>query len=290
MRWWAAIGAAAVALAVAAVASAGQPNAHQPSFYLYSKTRGLYLSTAVSGGQAWSVYQPQVVERWVADDGSGRQRTASRTPWFATPRDRQAWEEVGKPRFLAHGFRAHVGDETLPRGSFKQQLHLASLVSQMPDDPARLSIWLRDRVNDPASGEGAGNGFEASVKTLELAGGLMQSPATSQAQRAALFEAELLVPGVERLGTVSDSVGRYGTAIGARSSNSGAPTLYSLVFDTDASRILETKDEWLAPPAGLPHMPEKAMVSSTAYLVDGATPTIRARPGKRGGAKHAARR
>ena len=160
----------------------------------------------------------------------------------------------------------------------------------MPNDPARLSVWLRERVNDQTSGEGAGNGFEDSVKTLELTSGLMQSPAASAAQRAALFEAELLVPGVEQLGSGSDSVGRSGTAIGARSSNSGAPTLYSLVFDPDASRILETKDEWLTPPAGLPQMPERAVVSSTVYLIDGATLTVRARLGKRGGAKRAARR
>ena len=109
-RWRATIATAAISLAVAAVASAEEPKAHHADPYLYSKTRGTYLSTAVAGGQAWSVYQPQVVERWIADDGSGRQRTASRTPWFATPRDRQIWEEVGKPQFLAHGFRPHVSD------------------------------------------------------------------------------------------------------------------------------------------------------------------------------------
>src|SRR6476620_11323941 len=99
----AAIAAAALVIAVLLLASSGgapnltgasgaQSKAHVSKPYAYLKTRGTYRDTTVYGGRSWSVYQPEVVERWIAADGSGRQRQLSLVPRFVSAADKQAWE------------------------------------------------------------------------------------------------------------------------------------------------------------------------------------------------------
>ena len=282
-----AIAAAALSLAAAllgmssgapAQAGAGPPEAgskaHVSQSYTYLKTRGTYRNTTVYGGRSWSVYQSVMLERWIAVDGSGRQRQLSLAPRFVSPTDRQAWEAVGKPSFLAHGFHTHVGDEFLPAGSFNERQFGTEMLTSMPSNPAELVGWLGDRVHNPGFG-GVGNGFPDSVKTIELVTDLMANPAATEAQRRSLVQAEALVPGVEDLGQVRDEVGRRGTAIGARSANSGVDTVYSLVFDPATAVVLAGESRMVTPPAG-----DSGLLSSTAYLREAEVRSRLARPGR----------
>lgn len=280
----AAISAAALLIAVLLLAASGgapnltgaasaQSKAHTSQPYTYLKTRGTYRDTTVYGGRSWSVYQPQVVERWIAADGSGRQRQLSLVPQFVSAADRQAWEAAGKPVFLAHGFHTHVGDEYFPAGAFDERLFGSEMLSSMPADPGELAQWLQDQVESPSFG-GAGNGFPDSVKTIELVTDLLGNPLATPAQRSALVKAEAMVPGVEDLGPARDEAGRSGVALGARSANSGLDTIYSLVFDPGTARILAGEQRLVAPPAG----DEAGLVASTVYLSEGETRSRRVRP------------
>lgn len=256
-------------------ATAGKP-------FSYLRTRGTYLDTTSYGGRAWSVYQPEIVEQWVAADGSGRQRTNSLTPRFAGPGDRRAWVEAGRPGFLAHGFASHVGDELFPPGTFPEGVYRSDALASMPVEPAALAQWLVSRADAPYSG--GGNGFPSSVRVLELIAELLRNPVTTAPQRTTLVEALAQVPGIESLGEARDEVGRQGVALGARSDNSGAPEVYSLVFDPQSAVPLASRTVRLAPPAALKGIEEDGpvTVSGTTYLDEGRTLSRRARPHSRG--------
>jgi hypothetical protein len=64
--------------------------------YQYSKTWGWWLNTAgdVPGGVA-NAAVPTVTESWVAEDGSGRQRSAYGEPLYPNPEQRKGAEEAG---------------------------------------------------------------------------------------------------------------------------------------------------------------------------------------------------
>jgi len=290
------VGAAVATIALTAQATglvgagAAAPTAHIAHSYAYLKTRGTYLNTTVYGGRTWSVSQTEIVERWIGKDGSGRQRTASLAPKFVSPSDRKVWEEAGRPVFLAHGFKSHIGDEFLPAGSFGERVYEAAALSEMPRDPSELAGWLRANVNDPANGGGAGNGFPDSVKTLDLVAELMQNPLATSAQRTALYEAETQVPGIEGLGEAHDEIGRQGVAVGAQSDNSGIQTLYSLIFDPETSRVLASEEKRLAPSASQADQARPLPTSSTTYLEAGTTFSRRSRPRAHGGRKQSAQR
>lgn len=249
----------------ARASSAPEAHAGQPLRHFIAQ--GLYRGTAVYNHQAWSWYQPTRLHSWIAPDGSGRQRTLSGKPWFASQEDRAIWEAAGKPRFLAQGFRPHNDSQTLPPGSFDELLYSPQPAAEMPAAPAALADWLLDLAEQPT--RGGGNGFEPSVKTLELVTELLRNPALSTAQRLALYEAGTSVEGVEVLGSATDAAGREGTAIAAESANSGALTRYSIVVDEASGRILESEALRLAP---LPYQHEwdgPQLESRTTYLQDG---------------------
>ncbi|HET9198815.1 MAG TPA: hypothetical protein VFN92_11240 [Solirubrobacterales bacterium] len=254
--------------------AAARGDAHVSQPYTYLKTRGTYRNTTVYGGRSWSVYQPVVLERWIAADGSGRQRELSLVPRFVSPADRAEREAAGNPPFLAHGFKTHLSDEFFPAGSFYERQYGTEMLASMPSDPAELAGWLQNRVHDPEFG-GAGNGFPDSVKTIELATDLLANPAATAAQRQALVQAEALVPGVDDLGAARDEVGRSGTALGARSANSGLDTVYSLIVDPATAEILASEARMVSPPAG-----DSGLIQSTAYLREAEVRSRLARPGR----------
>jgi len=275
-RLRAAVAALAVMLTAGALAAgpldrsaraSSAPEAHAGQPMRHFVARGLYRSTAVYDHQAWSWYQPTRLHSWIAPDGSGRQRTLSGKPWFASQEDRATWEAAGKPRFLAHGFRPHNDSQTLPPSSFDDLLYSPQPAAEMPAETAALVDWLLDLAKQPS--RGGGNGFESSVKTLELVTELLRNPALSAAQRLALYEAEISIEGVEVLGSATDAAGREGTAIAAESANSGALTRYSILVEEASGRIFESEALRLAP---LPYQHEWAgpqLESRTTYLQDG---------------------
>ncbi len=265
------------ALAQVAQAAAAQAPLESDLPYLYLKTRSTGLMTAVAGGRGWSVSTPTTREEWIARDGSGRVRTVEGPARWASTGDREAWEASGRIPFLAHGWGRHVSQEEIPAGRFRNFLPGGTALSALPTDATELAAWLEQRVHDPKAGAGAGNGFSVAVRTLTLVAEILSNPFASPQLRAALYEAEGQVPGIEYLGEVTDELGRRGVAVGAESANSGAPTVYSLIFDPRTSRVLATQQQVLEAPSALPDE-GYPRTESVLYLESGATSSLGSRP------------
>jgi len=264
-------------LARVAEAAAAQAPVEGDLPYLYMKTRSTGVSTSVAGGHAWSVLEPTTREQWIARDGSGRVRAVEGPVSWASPADRRAWQASGRIPFLAGGWGRHVSVEEFPAGRFHNFLPGGTALSDLPTDPRELAALLEQRVRDPKAGAGAGNGFSVAVRSLTLVAEILANPFASPDLRAALYEAEGLIPGVEYLGHVKDQLGRHGVAVGAQSANSGAPTVYSLIFDPRTSQVLATQTETLEAPSALPDEGYPRM-ESLLYLESGATGSLGARP------------
>ena len=264
-------------LARVAQAAAAQTPLDGDLPYLYLKTQSTYTDTSVANGESWSVQMPTTQEEWIAKDGSGRVRTISGPPNWVGTADREAWEAAGRIPFLAHGWRRYAGEESVPPGYFRNAAPDGTPLAELPTDATALSTWLEHVVHDPRAGGGAGNGFSAAVRTLTVAAEILNNPLASPQLRAALYEAEGLVPGVEYLGRATDQAGRQGIAVGAESANSGAPTVYSLVFDPKTSKVLATQQTILKAPAALPDE-GYPRTESTLYLESGATRSLGRKP------------
>jgi hypothetical protein len=259
------------ALARVANAAAAQPAPMTDFPYLYVKTREMNTNTSVAGGQAWSVYDSSTNEEWIAGDGSGRVRRVDAPPRWVGPSDRKAWEAAGRISFLAYGWGSHTEEEDVPVGHFNHRLMGGSDLSELPTDPTELATWLEDRVTDPKANAGAGNGFPISVRTLTLTAEILNNPLATPELRAALYEAEGLIPGIEYLGNSTDAIGRRGVAVGAESANSGAPTLYSLIFDPKTSQVLATEGMMLKPPSGLSGEKTPLLTEAKLFIESGGT-------------------
>jgi hypothetical protein len=261
------------ALARVAQAAAAQAPLNPDLPYLFVKTREEVTSGTVVGGRYWSVYQPEIHEEWIAGDGSGRVRTIEAPPRFVGHGDREAWEAAGRPDFLAHGWGGHVEEASVPAGHFHDSLYGGVELSELPTDPAELAEWLEHQAG---AGGNAGNDFPLSVKTLTLVAELLNNPLATPELRAALYEAEGRIPGIEYLGQATDAIGRRGVAVGAESANSGALTRYSLIFDPKTSQVLASEQ---TPLEAAPASPDEVAPTEAKLFIDsGRTRNLGSRP------------
>jgi hypothetical protein len=235
------------ALAQVAAAAAAQPAPSAGSPFQYVETREMTLDTSVAGGQAWSVFDSSLDQEWIAKDGSGLVRREIAAPKWASPSDEEAWEAAGRIPFLAHGWAPSSEEHEVPAGHFNESVYAAPDLSKLSTDPAELAAWLENLVTNPAADRGVGNGFPVSVRTMTVVAELLNNPLASPELRAALYEAEGLIPGIRYFGKVTDAIGRHGVAIGAESANSGASTRYLLIFDPESSQVLGTEEILLKP-------------------------------------------
>jgi hypothetical protein len=273
------------ALARVAEAAAEQPGADTDLPYTYFKVRDMGISTSEANGQTWSVYTSSIEERWVGKDGSGRRRDIGAAPVWASPADRQAWEAAGGTSRFPIEESAHA-EEAVFRGGCRARLYLgrwlsASELTEIPTDPEDLAAWLEDRVTDPHGGAGAGNGFSIAVRTLALTSEILTDPLASPKLRAALYEAEGLIPGIEYFGRTKDAIGRPGVAVGAESANSGAPSRYSLIFDPKTSKVLASETTMLKPPSAMPNLPTPVVSEAKLFLESGDVSSISELPNGR---------
>jgi hypothetical protein len=261
------------ALARVAEAAAEQPGLDTGLPYTYFKTRDMGISTSEANGQTWSVHTSTVEERWLAKDGSGRLRTRGAAPVWTTPADQEAWEAAGGASSFPLETSPH-SEESILRGGCRARLFLGRWLSpgelaEIPTDPEELAAWLEGRVTDPHGGAGAGNGFSIAVRTLAFTGEILADPLASPELRAALYEAEGLIPGIESFGRAKDAIGRDGVAVGAESANSGAPSRYSLIFDPKTSQVLASETTMLKPPSAMPDLPTPIVSEAKLFLEAG---------------------
>jgi hypothetical protein len=259
------------ALAKVAEAAADQPAPDTALPYRYQKTQSMYLDTAVwSKTLAWSYFESEIDEEWIAKDGSGRRHRVVAPVKFAGPEDREAWEAAGRPDFQPHAWSVYTEEETLRPGE-DDRLYEAELAG-VPVAPAAI-LDLLDRVTR------SGNGFSPAVRSLNLVSEILNDPRATPELRAALYEAEGRVPGVEYLGRATDAIGRPGVAIGAESANSGAPTRYELIFDPETSQVLATEEITLEPPVAFPHQKTPVLSGAKLFLESGGVRSVGEKPG-----------
>jgi hypothetical protein len=160
-------------------------------------------------------------EVWVGER-NGLVRNTGEAPTFASPRDRAAWEEAGRPK-LPGAYE----DET-PTNTPIERLRI-------PTEPGALLAYLRAR----ADRNDEGNEWIFATMITDY----LREWGVTPEQRAALYEAAARLPGVELLGERTDPEGRRGT--GFAMDNPREHTRQTLIVDPDTAELLAQVSETL---------------------------------------------
>jgi hypothetical protein len=207
---------------------------------------------------------------WVAAKNGGGDRFYSRELPFRTwtAADRAAWQAAGSPRTLKVWAGDHYdvlvskasswhndGTSTNPGGEFylpadpsgrKRRLTRAQL-ENLPADPAKLAKIVFPATTLPS---GAKPRPLVPAQRVIAIGALLRQPITPKVQ-AALMRLLATQPGVRRVGTVTDPLGRKGVAVaGAWSNRPGYKSEEQLVFDAKTGAYLAGQ-EVLTTPGGI---------------------------------------
>ena len=257
--------AAATLTRLARVAADQPPASPLPAGdYLYTASVGVELISQVhdqqptpgasgpSGAaqQTFSVLAPVTRQVWIAADGSGRLLQSYGTPSFLTPTDRAAWVADGEPAVLQPSSNV---DSLEAKGALSGP-NLAGL----PTDPTALLADIEARkVEDAPAGESY---------TFKIVGDLLRETDASPALRAALYKAAAEIPGVALVGTVSDAVGRSGTAV----AYTGNGERDELIFDPTTSALLG-EEVVVTDPSQLCQLDVSVgtVISETSYVTTG---------------------
>jgi hypothetical protein len=202
-----------------------------PGQYYYSRSilQNLFAVSNVPGVVG---LQTQVEELWVGPDGSGRIAQLNQgTPSFLTPEDKAKWVAAGSPTLGDRQIDQTFGAGKLPFVDF----------STLPTDPAALAKLVREGRVGPSGLVPVGEypGLSPSAELGRITGSLINEGYASPGMRSALYQVIAGLPGMKLLGTVSDGIGRTGTAVALTDGQSGEQTV--LIFDPNTSAILEVK-------------------------------------------------
>ena len=186
----------------------------------------------VSAHDIYLLQQTYVAQTWVAADGSGRMSQAEKPgpPSFLNQADRAKWLAAGSPNLGA------ALNNTTTFGSGGPP----STLSGLPTNPSALGQLLaHGQVDIEGLLPHSSAVFPPQSVQFEIGiiGNLLGQPYASPALRSALYQVASRLPGVRFLGTVTDGIGRRGTAV--------AYTLRGwqdmLIFDPNTSALLEQK-------------------------------------------------
>lgn len=170
------------------------------------------------GGDSFTVVSRLRLETWIAGDGSSFRRTEWISSEFASDADRRSWEEVGKPNV------PHAGDVQEERSRSGEQFWVD--LSGLPREPAELLAKLRSGTIVPRS--------PGDDQVFLLIGDLLAQGDAAPEVRAALFEAAARLEGIEKVGAVTDPLGRDGIALAIE----GSSMRTQLVFDPETADLL----------------------------------------------------
>lgn len=177
-----------------------------PNQYVYQKVTA-YSYGPEGDGPNWPLFVERDVARsWYRRDDSGRSATDGTLSYF-TEADRQADQGL-------HDTPVPT-EQTYGPGAYPQD---TGDLSSLSTDPAVLLQQLRDRSSQtgsspeppisPGPGQGADTGMLwGAIQTL------IDAPATTPTQRAALFEVASQLQGVQVTQTATDPVGRPATLL-----------------------------------------------------------------------------
>lgn len=176
----------------------------------------------------------------------------------ATERDQwTAADGSGRIEEIRGGRRTDTSQRYGPGGLAGPQL--------LPTDPAAL----RDKLGQSHPNHGAFEWLTAvsDVWTVQVVGPALQS---------GLLRLLAATPDLTVQGDVTDRVGRPGVAVTTRSSNSGLPTDYIMIFNRNTGALLDFEQVVLS--AGALHIHVPATISYTVWLRASRVPDVSTRP------------
>lgn len=220
--------------------------------YHYLKAASWYLHTTVyNEDHAESVIVPSITERWLADDGSGKEVTASGEP-----------VEAGPPG--AEADRRAIGD--LPDGE-------GEVIEYAPDERpiTPLASWPRDpaALREKLLAEhGDVDDRPEHVQLFVELQSLLNDQSVPPDLLATFYRALAQDPEMRSYGQVTDRAGRKGVAIGFDSDYSGLPGRDLLIVDPETGTPLGGEEILTTDPGKL-NVRVPAVIGYIVYLARG---------------------
>ncbi len=246
---------------VAAVAAEQQPVQPGRGQFLYTRSKGAYLSSVAyspdcrrhpcEASEEWSVLVPSENETWVSFDDAlrGRTRSVSGKPRFVSADQRAGWEAAGSPPLPRSG---RVEDGSVSGSGMPFD------ASKLPTDPLALRGMIEAREIRGVEGP------PGEAETFTLIGDMLRETYLPAALRATLYQVTGELPGVKLLGQVEDPVGRPGIGIAFTDRRRG--TRHELIFDPRTSELLGERESLVRSSAYGFRAPSGTAIGYAAYL------------------------
>jgi hypothetical protein len=200
--------------------------------FLYTEWIDGYTGNEVHDGHNYRLTNGQTEQDWEAPDGSGRQLTSAGFFHLLTPADNAQWLAAGSANDSGAAEGGGIMDASYPKGAYFNNC------SMLPTGPAGLStdprLLLRQIVAQYEKGH------YSTEATLDKALCILETSAYPPL-RAATYRMISELPGIESLGTMTDTLGRSGTAVAAPpDANTGEQ--YVVILDPTTGMPLEQED------------------------------------------------
>ena len=211
--------AAAVLRDLGQIAAQRPERSLDPGHYVYERSTVILARSLEdpSGGAPFTVHYEDLMETWIASDGSGRIKVRVIGHSFMDRGEEARWLHSGSP-----ALPVEEGSDDLYEPGDLSFVDFGSL----PTDPSALDAAL-------ASGIPLGSGSRG-FERLDAIGDLLRFAYAPPEHRAALFEVAAQLPGVVLDGNVVDVEGRTGVGV----SLTEGSTKIQLIFDEATSEIL----------------------------------------------------
>ncbi|MBM7787049.1 CU044_5270 family protein [Tenggerimyces flavus] len=218
---------------VAARAAGSAPTALPGDGFVYARTRQLAVNS-VFGKDGEARYESEsLIETWAPADTLRAVRIDTTTGLHARPLTAD-----DAARLSAYGSTYQTVQQRSTTTPNRAELPVRAYLAAIPTDPHQVVARLREEV-ETAYGPPPRGSAKPSVdqRTFTRIGDLLSEAGVllEPAQRAALFRAAALLPGVRELTERADLAGRSGVAIGYGMPNG---TREELIVDVDSGQVL----------------------------------------------------
>ncbi len=201
------------------------PSADQ---FLYTEWIDGYTGNEVHDGHNYRLTNGQTEQDWEAPDGSGRQLTSAGFFHLLTPADNAQWLAAGRANDSGAAEGGGIMDSSYPKGAYFNNCGM------LPTGPAGLSTDPKLLLGQIVARYEKGS--YSTEATLDKALCILETSAYPPL-RAATYRMIGELPGIESLGTMTDTLGRSGTAVAAPPDPTGEQ--YVVILDPTTGMPLE---------------------------------------------------
>lgn len=195
--------------------------------YRYLKVTSMDSATyVIDSNTVFHLLLPHETQWWIGVDGSGTQRSSTGQYEFASPNDKNIYEQAGSPPLP----QPHVGSDMKIEATSLQAMKF----SDLPTDPEAIIAAIRNGAFYGAERDPLGD-----IEVFRVISDGLQSPIPTPEQKAGLYRAAALLSRVRLFGPLHDSLGRTGTGVGLISDGQADV----LIFDTTTGTFLE-RSSW----------------------------------------------